>query len=65
MRDRRVELISPPIITIASGEIRGFVEMAMGIRPPIAVNVVKIIGKNRTSPASRMACSIGIPSARS
>ena len=64
MRDRRVEEISPPIITIARGEIKGLVEMAMGIKPPMAVKVVKIIGKNLTSPASFIACSIGMPSAR-
>ena len=62
MRDKRVDEISPPNITMAKGEINGLVEMAIGIKPPIAVNVVKIMGRNRTSPASRMASSMGIPS---
>ena len=62
--DNNVELINPPIITIANGESRGFVETAIGINPPIAVSEVKIIGRNRISPASRIASSIGFPSLR-
>jgi hypothetical protein len=60
--ESNVELINPPIITIARGEISGLVERAMGIRPPIAVNEVRIMGKNRISPASLMAMSKGFPS---
>jgi hypothetical protein len=57
--DNKVELINPLIITIANGEISGFVEAAIGIIPPIAVSEVKMIGRNRISPASRMASSNG------
>ena len=60
--ESNVELISPPIITTASGEISGLVERAMGIRPPMAVNEVRIMGKNRISPASLIAMSNGFPS---
>ena len=60
-----VELINPPINTIAKGEIKGLVDHAMGIRPPMAVRVVNTIGKNLISPASRMAASSDFPSARS
>ena len=37
--------------------------MAIGRSPPIAVSVVRMIGKNLTSPASLIAWSNGIPSA--
>jgi hypothetical protein len=60
--ESNVELINPPIITIARGEISGLVERAMGIRPPMAVNEVRIMGKNRISPASLIAMSNGFPS---
>ena len=45
IRDNSVELINPPISTMASGEISGFVESAMGISPPMAVREVSTIGK--------------------
>lgn len=57
-----MELINPPIITIANGEINGFVKTAIGINPPIAVSEVKMIGRNRISPAKRMASSKGFAS---
>lgn len=60
--DNSVELINPPISTIANGEISGLVERAIGISPPIAVKEVKIMGKNLISPASRMATSSDFPS---
>lgn len=60
--ESNVELISPPIKTMARGEISGLVESAMGIRPPIAVIEVRMIGKNLISPASLMAMSKGFPS---
>lgn len=60
--DNTVELIKPPISTMAKGEINGLVDHAIGKRPPIAVNVVKTIGKKRISPASRIAASKGFPS---
>ena len=63
--ESNVELINPPISTMARGEMRGFVERAIGINPPIAVKDVKIIGKNLISPASRMATSSGFPSSLS
>ena len=62
--DNNVELINPPIITIANGESIGFTERAIGINPPIAVSEVKIIGRNRISPASWIASSNGFPSLR-
>jgi hypothetical protein len=45
-----VELINPPMRTIARGEISGFVLKATGINPPIAVIVVRTMGRNRISP---------------
>ena len=60
--ESRVELISPPIMTIASGDISGFVDIAMGIRPPIAVREVRIMGRNLISEALRIASSSGVPS---
>ena len=63
-RESKVELINPPINTIANGEINGFVEIAIGIKPPIAVSDVNTIGKKRTSPASRIASSKLRPSSR-
>ena len=60
-----VELIKPPINTIARGDIKGFVDQAIGIKPPMAVMVVNTIGKNLISPASLMAASSGFPSALS
>ena len=36
-----VELIKPPINTQAKGEYKGLNSMAKGIKPPIAVKVVK------------------------
>jgi len=59
--DKIVELINPPINTIASGAISGFVDKAIGKRPPIAVKDVRTIGKNRTSPASLIASSTDFP----
>jgi hypothetical protein len=45
-----VELIKPPISTIARGEISGLVLKAIGISPPIAVIVVNTMGRKRISP---------------
>jgi len=60
--ESNVELINPPIRTMANGDISGLVERAIGIRPPMAVREVRIIGKKRISPASLMAMSKGFPS---
>ena len=60
--ESNVELINPPIRTMAKGEISGLVDRAIGIRPPIAVNDVRIMGKKRISPASLIAMSKGFPS---
>jgi len=65
IRERIVELIKPPINTIASGAINGLVDNAIGSNPPIAVNEVSTIGRNLTSPASRIASSTLLPSKRS
>ena len=46
-----VELISPPIIVIASGENNCEPSIARGDNPPIAVNVVNIMGINLIFPA--------------
>ena len=63
-RERMVELMSPPIMTMARGEMRGLVEMAMGKSPPMAVSDVRTIGRKRISPASRIACYKGMPFSR-
>src|SRR2546428_13979480 len=55
----------PPMITQASGEYSPLPCRAIGSRPPIAVRLVSTIGRNRTSPALRIAASRAIPSARS
>src|SRR5689334_4147853 len=60
-----VLLISPPIITRASGEYNGLFSITSGSNPPIAVKVVKIIGTNRVSPDSCIALSRLIPCLRS
>ena len=60
-----VELIRPPIKTIARGDVNGLVDPAIGINPPIAVRVANTIGKNLISPASRMAASSDFPSSLS
>ena len=52
IRVKMVELIKPPIRTQAKGEYNGLNSMASGIKPPIAVKVVKIMGTKRVSPAS-------------
>lgn len=59
-----VELVSPPISTIANGEISGFGFKASGISPQIAVIEVSTTGKNRVSPAMATAWSILLPSCR-
>ncbi len=56
--DRMVELISPPINTIAKGAISGFGFNAMGSKPQIAVIEVKTTGRKRVSPAMLIASSI-------
>ena len=61
MRDKMVELIKPPISTMAKGDINGFVDKAIGNNPPIAVKDVSTIGRKRTSPASRIASSTDLP----
>src|SRR5690606_19747123 len=63
-RESSVELISPPIITMANGEIKGLLDQAMGSRPPMAVNEVRIMGRKRISPAFSMASLSGTPSLR-
>ena len=60
--DKMVELISPPISTIASGAIKGFEFRARGIRPQIAVMEVSTTGRKRVSPAIAIASSIECPS---
>jgi hypothetical protein len=45
IRDNNVELIKPPISTMANGEINGFEESAMGISPPSRQDV-STTGKN-------------------
>ena len=62
--ESRVELISPPMSTIARGEMSGLVLKATGIKPPIAVIVVSTMGKNRISPDFWMAVSRSTPSFR-
>lgn len=65
MRESNVELIMPPIITIASGDINGLVLNAMGKSPPIAVRDIRMMGRNLTSPPSRIASSTIRPCWRS
>ena len=65
MRDNKVELIKPPINTIANGEINGFEESAMGISPPMAVREVSTTGRKRNSPASPIEVSKFLPWLRS
>src|SRR5688500_5108069 len=59
-----VELISPPINTIANGAISGFGVQARGINPQMAVMEVSTTGKKRVAPAILMASSMLYPSAR-
>lgn len=59
------ELINPPINTIAKGQNSGLVDHSIGIKPPIAVSVVRTMGKNLISPASLMATSSDLPPALS
>ena len=60
-----VELISPPINTIANGDISGLEFKASGINPQMAVIDVSTTGKKRVSPAIVIALSMLYPSARS
>src|SRR6185312_2496683 len=64
-RVRMVELSRPPMITSASGEYSGLLSATSGIRPPIAVSVVRMMGTNRVSPASWIASSRPMPPFRS
>lgn len=59
-----VELISPPISTIAKGAISGLGFQARGINPQMAVIDVSTTGKKRVSPAILIASSMLYPSAR-
>ena len=58
-----MEEISPPINTKARGEINGLLLSAIGISPPMAVKLVRTIGRNLSSPDSLMASSRLFPSA--
>ena len=62
--ERMVELINPPINTIANGEISGLGFQARGINPQIAVMDVSTTGKKRVSPAILIALSMLCPSVR-
>lgn len=62
--DSIVELINPPINTIANGAINGLGFQARGINPQIAVMDVSTTGKKRVSPALLIASSMLCPSAR-
>ena len=62
--ERMVELINPPINTIANGAISGLGFKASGINPQIAVMDVSTTGKKRVSPALLIASSMLYPSAR-
>lgn len=62
IRDKIVELINPPISTIANGAIKGFEFNAIGIKPQIAVIEVSTTGRKRVSPAIAIASSIECPS---
>lgn len=62
IRARIVELIKPPISTIAKGDIWGLELRARGIRPQIAVTDVKTTGRKRVSPAIAIASSMDFPS---
>src|SRR6266545_4939229 len=64
IRASNVDEINPPMITHASGAYSPLPWSAIGNRPPIAVRLVSTIGRNRTSPAFRIASSRLIPSAR-
>ena len=59
-----VELISPPINTIANGAISGLGFQARGINPQMAVIDVRTTGKKRVSPAILIASSMLCPLAR-
>jgi hypothetical protein len=59
-----VELISPPINTIANGAMSGLGFNAIGSSPQIAVMEVSTTGRKRVSPAILMASSMLWPSAR-
>src|ERR1044071_8073338 len=62
--ERIVELINPPINTIAKGAINGLGFQARGINPQMAVMDVSTTGKKRVSPALLIASSMLYPSAR-
>jgi hypothetical protein len=62
IRESIVELIKPPIRTIAKGAICGLGFMAIGISPHIAVRDVNTTGRNLVSPDFFMASSIECPS---
>ena len=61
---RRVDVISPPIITKASGEYSADLLNAIGNSPPIAVRAVSRTGRNLISPASIIASLRGVPFSR-
>ena len=63
MRASSVLDTSPPMITQASGAYIALPWIAIGSRPPIAVRLVSTIGRNRTSPARRIARSRSMPPA--
>src|ERR1041385_4266828 len=62
--ERMVELINPPINTIANGAISGLGFEARGINPQIPVMDDNTTGKKRVSPALLMASSMLYPSTR-
>ncbi len=63
MRAISVELIKPPISTIAIGEKSGESSNNSGVMPPIAVALVSSTGRKRTSPAVSIASRNGGTSA--
>jgi len=65
IRDSIVELMSPPIKTMANGAINGLGFNAIGSRPQIAVMDVNTTGRKRVSPAIVIASSMLWPSTRS
>ena len=62
--DSSVEEIRPPMSTRDNGEISGLLLKAIGVNPPIAVKLVRMIGKKRSSPATLIASSRVFPCSR-
>lgn len=65
---RMVEVISPPMTTLASGRctsLPGEVESAIGTNPRLATSAVMSTGRRRSAAPVRTASSSGCPAARS